>query len=145
MLAVLDCPALAAPTCTLAGVNLAFPAYDSRRVSPTDTIGQINLSCAGIAGELASFSLQLSPGTGAGFGSRSMRMGNFSLSYNLYTNPARTSIWGDGNGGSYVLSDSFTVARPGTSKSYAVYGRIPASQNVPIGTYTDLVTVTLSF
>jgi spore coat protein U-like protein len=66
------------------------------------------------------------------------------LFYNLYLDAARTIIWGDGTGG----TQSFFIGNPqGNNQDLSVpmFGRIPASQNVKVGAYTDTVTVTLSF
>ncbi len=53
--------------------------------------------------------------------------------------PARTAIWGTG-------ADAQVHVLLGTqSGSVTVYGRIPAGQVVPEGTYTDTVNITLTF
>jgi spore coat protein U-like protein len=62
-----------------------------------------------------------------------------SLFYNLFTDPSHLSIWGDGSPGTSLVSFS------GTSGSRTIYGRIPAGQNVSVGTYGDTITVTLTF
>lgn len=68
------------------------------------------------------------------------------LQYNLYTSGSYGLIWGDGSG------TSQTVAGTGlgvlTSVPETVYGQlpdIPANQNVSAGTYTDTITVTVTF
>ncbi|RYY52801.1 MAG: hypothetical protein EOO24_64840, partial [Comamonadaceae bacterium] len=68
--------------------------------------------------------------------------------YNIYqpaTNTpgaacAYTTVWGVG---SAALT---TTAAPSTAaRSYNVCGRLPGSQDVPIGSYTDNVAVTIAF
>jgi spore coat protein U-like protein len=65
------------------------------------------------------------------------------LFYNLYRDAARTTIWGDGTNG----TQSYFIGNPANNQdiSVAIFGRIPASQNVKVGAYTDTITVTLSF
>jgi spore coat protein U-like protein len=145
ILAALAGPAAAAPYCTVSALNLVFPAYDSMRASPTDTVGNITVSCGGTAGDIVSHSLLLTPGASPSFAVRTMRLGGTALNYNLFINAARTAIWGDGNGGSNIVSDSYPVTPFGSIRSYAVYGRIFPRQNVPVGTYADTITVTVSF
>jgi spore coat protein U-like protein len=61
------------------------------------------------------------------------------LSYNLYLDPTRLTIWGDGS------ATTGTVSGTGITGSYTVYGRIPARQNAVVGIYADIVTVTVAF
>jgi spore coat protein U-like protein len=71
--------------------------------------------------------------------------GGNSMQYNLYTNAARTQVWGDGTGGTAKVSDSQLVVVGTSQYSYTAYGRIPALQNLGPGTYTDTITVTLNY
>ncbi|NNC64112.1 MAG: spore coat protein U domain-containing protein [Gammaproteobacteria bacterium] len=64
--------------------------------------------------------------------------------YNLYSNPARTLVWGDGTGGSLTVFRS--KPRPGRQNfSLPVYGRIPPTQSVSPGLYSDDIIVTIVF
>jgi spore coat protein U-like protein len=38
-----------------------------------------------------------------------------------------------------------TVSGTGTSSDFTVYGRIPARQNASVGSYSDTITVTITF
>ncbi len=127
-------PGTAAAECLLNIVNVSFGAYDTLSLADTDITGSITISCD------AETSLQMS--LSAGFGSftmRQMKSGGGTLLYNLFTDPSRITIWGDGSPGTGLLSLS------GTGGTYTVYGRIPARQNVPVSTYGDTITVTLTF
>ena len=62
------------------------------------------------------------------------------LSYNIYTNVERTTVWGNTN----------TTGTPGTGngieQTVTLYGKIARGQNVPPGTgYSDTVTATISY
>ncbi|WP_407809904.1 spore coat protein U domain-containing protein, partial [Staphylococcus aureus] len=83
----------------------------------------------------------LSPGISGAALARQLRQSGHQLNYNLYTDNARTIVWGDGTGGTSKVSTplngllSFSVSVP-------VYGRIPARQWVAAGPYSDSVVVT---
>ncbi|CAM3828016.1 spore coat U domain-containing protein [Rahnella bruchi] len=62
------------------------------------------------------------------------------LGYQLYQNAARTVIWGTG-------AQAMTISSfPSTTQTYPVYGRLFSFTTSPTaGTYTDTVTVTLTY
>jgi spore coat protein U-like protein len=62
-----------------------------------------------------------------------------SLNYQLFRNSARSQVWGSGAEAQQVV-----LLVPG-SGNVPVYGRIPGSQNVAAGAYSDTVNVTLTF
>jgi spore coat protein U-like protein len=70
-------------------------------------------------------------------------MGSEVLSYNLYLDSTRTTIWGDGTGG----SQTYTRSNPPTNQNIkvSVFGRIPAGQDVSAGSYSATVTATIFF
>jgi spore coat protein U-like protein len=125
---------LQAATCGLTVQSLNFGDYDFQTNQDLDSVGHVTVSCdAGTP-----FTIALSPGGGT-FAERNMQNGVHRLAYNLYTDATRTMVWGDGSGGSTVVSDN------GTQVDRSVYGRVPAGQKPYIGIYSDTITVTLSF
>jgi spore coat protein U-like protein len=68
------------------------------------------------------------------------------LAYQLYTNAARTTVWGDGTSGSVRTLTGRGVNRP---QSLTVHGRIPdaaANQSAaPRNDYLDTVTITVTY
>jgi spore coat protein U-like protein len=64
------------------------------------------------------------------------------LNYNLFTNAARTTIWGDGTAGTSRVSRNLRRNQP---VNLTVYGRIPAGQDVRIGSYSETLTVTITY
>jgi spore coat protein U-like protein len=72
-----------------------------------------------------------------------MANGTNLMQYNLYTTSAHTAIWGDGT------SSTSTVAGTGvgvlTASPNTVYGNIPISQDLPAGTYSSIITVTVNY
>jgi len=132
--ACLALPALAHAACNVTVVNVAFGNYDVFNGSDTDTTGTVKVTCD--AG--TSYTISISPGSGT-FASRVMTNGKNQLDYNLFTDPQRLTIWGDGTGG------TATVAATDTGATYTVYGLIPALQNVQAGSYFDTLTVTVTY
>jgi len=58
------------------------------------------------------------------------------------TNAGRTSIWGDGTSGTSVYS---RVNPPNNDVNVTIYGRVPAAQDVSVGSYSDTVSATINF
>ncbi len=129
-------PAVHAANCSIATTSVAFGTYDVFAASPNDSgTGTVTVDCKGSSGEVT-----LSTGQSGVYASRKMTSGANALSYNLYTSAARSTIWGDGTGG----SSSITAGKNATT-TLTVYGRIPAGQDAAAGTYTDSVTATVTF
>ena len=120
--------------CTVSVVNVAFGGYDVFDAQPTETTGTVTVAC----GSSTAYTISLSAGFGT-FASRVMTNGTSQLGYNLFTDSQRLTVWGDGTSGTATVSDT------ATGGSYPVYGLIPALQNVPAGTYSDTITVTVTY
>lgn len=149
LLLALPLPALAACAqcaCTASATGVAFGTYNPFSGLNADDTGSVRISCMGGPGA-AAYSIQLSRGLyGAGFGSRRMGSGGNRLNYDLYTDPAHTTVWGDGSGGSGFVSDSLSVLLAGSARNYPVYGRIFARQRyAAVGAYTDTITITVTY
>jgi spore coat protein U-like protein len=67
------------------------------------------------------------------------------LNYNIYADAARSIVWGDGNSGTLVVADAYSLAESSVTRNYPVYGRIFPGQNAPVGIYTDSIFITLDF
>lgn len=120
--------------CSVSTVGLNFGNYDVFSTLDNDITGTINVSCQ----TSTSYSISLSSGGGT-YASRTMMSAGNLLSYNLYIDPTRLTIWGDGS------AATGTVSNTGITGSSTVYGRIPARQNAVVGIYADIVTVTVTF
>jgi spore coat protein U-like protein len=86
------------------------------------------------------YSISLSSGSGT-FAARSMTSGAYILSYNLYTTAARNVVWGNGAGAAATVGGTGS----GSTMNIAVYGRLPAGQNVHPASYADSIVVTVDF
>ncbi len=142
-----------AATCAVLATPHAFGTYSSPGGVQTDSSSTLSVTCTPDVVLLAcntSYSIALSAGTSASFSPRQLASGANRLNYNLYTSAARGTVWGDGSGGSSTVSGTVNTSilsllcLPGTN-NHTVYGRIPASQNVPAGVYADTITVTVTF
>jgi spore coat protein U-like protein len=72
-----------------------------------------------------------------------MANGTDMLSYNLYTDAGHTMIWGDGSGGTSTNSFGGLISLGSTS--FTVYGRVPKGQYPMPGSFTDTITVTVTY
>lgn len=124
------------PSCAVTGATLDFGTYTSGQTTDLQTtalIGYTNCS----AGTLR---FDLSGGTNGTVTARRAASGDGSfLNYALFRDSARVQNFGEG-----ATGQTITLATAG-SGNVTVYGRVPRSQTVPAGTYTDLVTITLNF
>jgi len=142
LLAALWAGPAAAQVCTLVTTtSVAFGAYDERSASPVNATGQVRVTCD--TGVL--YHVSLDPGThsGGSFSPRAMGEagGLYQLEYNLYTDALRSVIWGDGTGGTVIVTDTAL----GAEQVIQVFGRVFALQKVGVGLYTDTVSVTVEY
>ena len=124
--------------CVVSATPLAFGAYDTN-AGVVDGSASINVACTGGS----SYTIALGAGLGAGatLATRKMSTGLGTLNYSIYTDNTYVTVWGDGTGSSAVVSGSGILG----TKIHNVYGRIPATQAVNQGVYTDVVSVNLSY
>lgn len=80
--------------------------------------------------------------SGGSVTARRMRGGPASelISYSLWTNAARTANWGNTIG-----ADTVSATGTGAAQVYTIYGRVPAQTTPRPGTYTDTVTLTVTY
>ena len=130
----------AAPSCTISSTSVNFGSYNVFTGSATDSTGSVTINCNGSAHNII---VPLSQGASSTFNPRTMQKGGETLTYNLYRDAARTTIWGDGTGG----TSTYTNANPPNNGdvNLTVYGRVPAGQDVSAGTYSDTVAAVINF
>lgn len=138
-------PALAQTLCTVAAQGEAFGNYKARNAAPTETRGNIAVTCRGPVGLRVGYAILLSNSTAGTTANRNMHTATHTLSYTLYADPARSQVWGDGNAGTSTVTDGYVLSAIAVTRNYPVYGRLPAGQDVGPGSYTDSVTVTLNY
>jgi spore coat protein U-like protein len=84
--------------------------------------------------------LSAGAGSGATAAVRKLTSGGATLNYSLYSDVGRTTVWGE-----TVGTDTVAATGNGASQSYTVYGRIPPQTTPAAGTYTDTITVTVTY
>ena len=122
--------------CSLNVTGVSFGSYDVFSNAALDSTGNIDVNCPSGVG----YSIALSEGGGR-HAQRVMSSGGHRLNYNLYPEANRGVVWGDATSGTARVSGTGI----GMSVNHAVYGRIPARQNVHAGSYSDIIIVALTF
>jgi len=126
--------------CSVSSSPVAFGSVDVLSGTNYDATGNVSVTCTN--GTAWSAAAGLGAGTGATFASRKMAAGANLLNYSLYTNAGRTTVWGDGSGGTATVSNTGT----GSAQSFTVYGRVPLGQTAAqAGAYSDTVLVTVTY
>lgn len=132
--------------CSVTASSLLFGPYDTLSLVPVDSVGTLTVSCIGTPGEAVSYRIGLGAGGSGNPAARRLRgPGAWALDYNLFTNGARTLVWGDGAAGSLLVADTLSLTGGARQRSHPVYGRIYPRQNVGPGAYGDTLVVTLEF
>ncbi|GAP66689.1 pilus protein [Mizugakiibacter sediminis] len=153
-------PLLRAAQCSISTSGLSFGVYDPLAgypsTAPVTANGALQLACSytSIGDLLVGIQAQISLSTGSSgsYAARTLRQGAESLRYNLYVDPALTTVFGDGSGGTQRVAKCFTGffnncgGDPANSPvSIPVYGALPGSQDVSPGGYADNIVVTVTF
>jgi spore coat protein U-like protein len=84
--------------------------------------------------------LDAGTGTGATVAARKMSSGGATVTYSLYSDSGRTTVWGN-----TVGTNTVAAVGNGASQSYTVYGRVPPQTTPAAATYTDTITVTVTY
>ena len=130
--------------CTISATDLNFGAYDpvvANKTTPLDVNTTVTVLCTkGSTGVTVGLDL----GTHSAAGSRFMSNGTDSLHYELYSDSAGGTVWSNAGAG-LVAWPVFGPIGAGAGTPHTVFGRIPAGQDVSIGSYADVVTATVNF
>jgi len=129
--------------CTITRNPLPFGTYMPGTTVHLDAVGDITIRCVAQPG---SYSVSIGPGLSGNQLLRTMTAGGAEiLNYNLFRDPARTQIWGDGTPPSFVVIGSRSgVGRP-TVNVHSLYGRVFSGQTPNPGSYADNLLVTVLF
>jgi len=120
--------------CEVTANDLQFGTYNPKAASPHNVTTQLRATCT----PNTTYNVGLNEGTSAGgtVNQRKMVSGAQSLNYQLYSDSARSAIWGNTTG-----TDTVTGVGTGLSQDHTVFGSIPAAQSIPSGDYSDTITV----
>ena len=129
-----------AAQCSVSTTPVTFGTYDVFVPTPLDSVGSVVYRCNGGAPTIA---ITMSAGQGAGFSPRKLFSASEWMGYNVFRDPSRTVVWGDGTGGT---SFYVTASIPNNiDVSVPAYGRVDAGQDVRAGAYADHISVTINF
>jgi spore coat protein U-like protein len=130
-------------SCTVSGTQLNFgTTIDPLNTSvPVDATSTLTAVCTNTTPYSVSLDAGVNAGGAANFGARAMNSGANLLGYQLYLDAGRATVWGNGTGGTSPVAGTGT----GSSQSLTIYGRLPALTGTRPGTYSDTVTVTITY
>ena len=125
--------------CTVSATNLAFGVYDPS-AADNDKTSTVTVTCT-----LATpYDIGLNAGVNGGTVlTREMKHATLTdlINYSLFSNAGRTVNWGQ-----TVSTDTVHVASAlGTPEVHTVYGRIATGQYVTAGSYSDTISVTVTY
>jgi spore coat protein U-like protein len=125
--------------CEIAASDLDFGIYSAQTGGPLLGTTLVRATCT----PNTSYQIGLNEGTSAGATvSQRKMMGatTFGLNYQLYSDSARSAIWGNTTG-----TDTVTGLGTGLAQDHTVYGSVPAAQSVPAEEYADTITVRIFY
>lgn len=127
--------------CSITTTPVAFGVYDpvvANATTPLDATGAVIVTCTKGAGTR----IDLNNGNNSSGGNRRMAAGGGDfLTYQLYQDTSRTTVWGSGGSAGQTIAGAPSKA----PRTFTVFGRVPAAQDVPAGSYTDTVVATINF
>jgi spore coat protein U-like protein len=139
----LSVSASVAATCSVNSPSLGFGAYDKTNGTTASTT--VTVTCTAASGT-ASVAL----GQGANWdGTNNTRRlkeaasGNY-LAYGLYSDSSFTTAWGDGTAATNNAA-AVSNSETGSAVNTTVYGKIPANQSLFAGSFSDSVSITVTF
>lgn len=124
--------------CVLTASPLAFGSYNPTSATNLDASTTVSVTCT--LGTPYNVGMGAGAGTGATTTVRKLTSSSNTLNYALYQNAGRTTNWGN-----TVGTDTLSATAGLTANAINVYGRIPSGQNTIAGSYTDSVTVTVTY
>jgi spore coat protein U-like protein len=103
-----------------------------------DATSTIQVTCT----NTTPYNIGLSVGTGAGatVATRKMTSGGSTIDYSLYRDVGRTQVWG-----TTIGTDTVPATGNGAAQTHTVYGRVPPQGTPAPATYSDTITVTLTY
>ncbi|ASG20480.1 Csu type fimbrial protein [Nitrospirillum viridazoti] len=123
-------------TCQVSATALAFGTYTGASVDATSII---SVTCT----NTTAYNIGLDAGSAPGATVTTRQMTGPSgdmLNYGLYRDTGHSQNWGI-----TVGTDTVTGIGSGSLQTVTVYGRLPASQFVTPGAYSDTITATVSY
>ena len=127
--------------CTISTTAVAFGSYDpvvAHASTNLDGTGTVVVTCT--KGAVTTVALGLGSNV-TGSTRRLKDPGTNYLTYELYRDAGRVTVWGTAGGA--LLSPGAAPSK--VARTFTVYGRVAANQDIPAGAYTDTVVATVNF
>ncbi|MGN6729521.1 MAG: Csu type fimbrial protein [Rhodanobacteraceae bacterium] len=124
--------------CTVNAATLDFGTPVGVLTSAIPGTSTINVQC--VVGTPYSVGLDGGQNSGNNINARKMVLGGNSVSYQLYSDSARTQVWGN-----TANTDTVQGTGTGNPQSLTVYGKVPPQPTPPAGTYNDIVVVSVTY
>ena len=125
-------------TCSLQTATVLAFGAQSAIASNLDATSSISVLCTNATPY--TIGLNAGTGTGATVAQRVLTNGSATLNYSIYSDSARTQVWGVTPG-----TDAQAGTGTGATQTYTAYGRIPPASNLTAGAYTDTISVTVTY
>jgi spore coat protein U-like protein len=133
-------------SCTINPATLVFATTSGTSLVAAAVNGSSTVSVTCTGG--SPYSIAMDNGSNASGSQRRMISGSNFLSYNLYLDAAHTLPWSTATDSSACTTtgDCFLGTGNGSAQSINIYGVVPTTAAAPpSGTYTDTVTMTITF
>jgi spore coat protein U-like protein len=133
-------------SCTVSATPVGFGSYDVFMSVPSDSAGTLTVDCMS---NVVRARITAGPSQASGtFIPRQMKRegGTDLLNYNVFTDAARSAIFGDGTGGTSAITIRRPTGKPAPWMQFInIYGRIFPGQDVWVGSYSDSFTITIEW
>ena len=125
-------------TCTINSASALNFGNQGILAANVDQTSTIQVTCS----NTTPYNIGLDAGTGSGatVAARKMTNGGNTVTYSLYTDAGRSTVWGN-----TVGTDTVSATGNGSAQSHTVYGRVPPQATPAAATYTDTITVTVTY
>ena len=126
--------------CTITTSPVAFGGYDPIATHATanlDATGAVIIACT----KGAVTTLGLDTGANVSAGARRLASSGSFLTYELYQDSGRSTVWG--NSGAALYNSGTSPSKD--ARTFQVYGRVTGGQDVPAGSYSDTIVATINF
>src|SRR5436190_21487916 len=124
--------------CDISASDLSFGTYSAQTATPLQGPTLLRATCTPATTYNSGLNEGVSPG--ATVTARKMVSGANVLNYQLHSDSARSTNWGNTTG-----TDTVTGTGTGVAVNHTVYGQVPAAQNIPAGIYADTITVRIYY
>jgi spore coat protein U-like protein len=108
---------------------------------PVDATTTMSVTCTSTTPYNIALNAGVNAGGASNFATRTIKTGTHTLGYQLYLDSGRATVWGDGTATTSQLGGTGI----GSAQTLTIYGRLPSLTGAVPGTYTDTVTVTVTY